>query len=115
MPSSFRRFLLSQWNLFPSTFLSARKITFPSISVVDTERRAVLSRIPVPLHAPLAMTSVTSSSGFFPDALLVGATVRLQKGSPLSANGSSSTTTLDRPGVVPPIVGAHSEQTAKAE
>src|SRR5258708_40142561 len=115
MSYSFSRFLLSQWNLFPSTFLSAAKVMFPLISVVDTERRAVLSGIPVPLHAPLAMTSVTSCSGFFPDALLVGATVRLQKVSPLSANGSSRATTLDRPGVVPPIVGSHSGQRGKAE
>src|SRR5258708_12740740 len=105
MSYSFSLFLLSQWNLFPYTFLSAMKLRFPLVSVVDTERRAVLSRIPGPLpHAPLAMLSVTSSWDFWPDELFVGVTVRLQNVSPFSTNGSSRATPLDRPAEVPPIM-----------
>src|SRR4029077_7653351 len=106
MSYSFTPFLLSQWNLFASTFLSAGKITFLLLSVVDTERLAVLSRTPVPPeHDPLASVSVTSISGFCPDGLFVGVVVRVQKVL-LPVNGSSRAATLDRPGTVPPMVGS---------
>src|SRR5437867_5877396 len=89
MSYSLSPFLLSQWNLFASTFLSAGKVTFPLVSVVDTDRRAVLSRRAVPLQLELLNNlNVISTSGFWPDATFVGLTVRLQTVS-LSVSGSS--------------------------
>src|ERR1700687_3389455 len=100
----FTPFLLSQWNLFPSTFLSAGKLTFPLL-YVHTERLAVLSRSPVPVQSdPLpTILSVTSISDFCPEGLFVGAVVRLQKMS-LLVKCLSAATTLDRPGSCPPMV-----------
>src|SRR6266581_5079960 len=114
MSYSFSPFLLSQWNLFASTFLSAGKLKFPLLSVVDTERRAVLSRSPVMLQSdPLTILSVTSISGFCPDELFVGVSVRLQKVSRTWLKGSSRAATLERPGVDPSMVGSPADSKSR--
>src|SRR5712692_10212158 len=107
MSNSFSPFLLSQWNLFASTFLRSGKLAFTPLPV-DTVRRAVLSRSPFMLQsAPLTILSATSISGFCPDALFVGVSVRLHSVSlPLSVKGSLAATRLDSPGVSPSMVGS---------
>src|SRR5438445_12508852 len=102
MSYSFSPALLSQWNLFPSTFLSAGKLTVTP-SVDDTERLAVLSRRPVPAQfEPLTNFNVTSICGFCSVGLVVGVSVRLQNVA-FFVGGWLTATTLDRPWTVPSI------------
>src|SRR5882724_11728667 len=113
MSYSFSPALLFQWNLFPSAFLIGGKTVFPP-TVVETERRAVLSRMPAPVvqfEVGPTNLNVTSIWSFCSDGLFVGVSVRPQKLSPISVKGSSRATTLERPGVLPPIVG--SEESSK--
>src|SRR5260370_21173301 len=106
MSYSFNPFLLSQWNLFPSAFLRAGKLSLPLISLVDTERLAVSSRRPVaPQSEPPTSFSPTSISGFCSDGLFVDVSGRGQAVL-LLLRGSSRATTLARPGVLPPMGGS---------
>src|SRR5260370_35119526 len=106
MSYSFNPFLLSQWNLFPSAFLRAGKLSLPLISLVDTERLAVLSRRPVaPQTEPPTSFSATSISGFFSDGFFVDVSVRWQAVL-LLVRGSSRATTLEGPGVWPLMFGS---------
>src|SRR5262249_13558134 len=78
MSYSLRPFLLSQWNLFPSTLLTAGNTRLPLLSKVESERLAVLSRSAVPGHEPPANRKVISTCGLLSLPTVVGATVTPQ-------------------------------------
>src|SRR5437879_778438 len=108
--NSFTPFLWSQWNLFPSS-LSRRggKTTLPLVSIVERERRAVLSRMGVPALArqnPLGNnrndTSISCPTVYVWPS--IGGDT--QQYLSFSVRGSSRATTLERPGSFPPMVGS---------
>src|SRR6266571_2050483 len=70
--NSFSPSLLSQWNLFPSSLsVSAGKETkFPEASVMESEKRAVLSRRGVPAQVLLNMNNWNVTSITFTCAAL---------------------------------------------
>src|SRR6266702_4100192 len=110
--NSFSPSLLSQWNLFASSLsVSSRKeIKFPRESVMESEKRDVLTRRGVPVQLPpLNMNNWNVTSITFTCAAL---NVRFPAGdtrqnlSPTWLRGTLRATTLDRPGVDPSMVGS---------
>src|SRR5713226_7303299 len=103
--NSFSPFLLSQWNLFASSLSwSGGKTTLPVMgSTVESEKRAVLSRIPV-LHVLLVNRRSTSIS--CPTWNGVVCRDKEQNESPFSTNCLSRAVTAERPGSVPSMVGS---------
>src|SRR6266581_1309170 len=109
--NSFSPSLLSQWNLFASSLSrSGGKTILPLVSVIESEKRAVLSRRGVPVQLPpLNMNNWNVTSITFTCAAL---NVRFPAGdtrqnlSPTWLRGTLRATTLDRPGVDPSMVGS---------
>src|SRR5712691_8042226 len=114
--NSFSPSLLSQWNLFASSLsTSGGKTILPLVSVIESEKRAVLSRRGVPVQLPpLNMNNWNVTSISCPTlklSPLFGDT--RQKVSPTWLRGSSRATTLDRPGVDPSMVGSPADSKSR--
>src|SRR5712691_13511276 len=115
--NSFSPSLLSQWNLFASSLSvsTGKEIKFPRESVMESEKRAVLSRRGVPVQLPpLNMNNWNVTSISCPTlklSPLFGDT--RQKVSPTWLRGSSRATTLDRPGVDPSMVGSPADSKSR--